>query len=156
MSMEHIDRFDLDGEYQIYRTSSAGDDQFYCRMGRFFADAGIRKELGGPLTDSPDHVWLVVMRGGEIVAFSSYRFDAAKGVAWFNETYVFPEHRRRGLFGRLFDIKYELCVEAGARVVKGLANTTSRPMFERRGWRVASVRGSWTYYDKEVERVIPV
>lgn len=155
--MKHVDRFDLGGEYQIYRTSSADDVQFYCRMGRFFADAGIRKELGGPMSDSPNHVWLVVVRGGEIVAFSGCRFNADRSVAHFTETYVLPEHRRKGLFGRLFDIKYDLCVAAGARVVKGLANAASRPTFERHGWRVASVRGQWTYYDKEVERdVIPV
>lgn len=153
-SMRYVANY---GQYVILADSSAETgDEFYRRMGRYFADPAIRKELGGPLSDGPDYVWLLVYHEGQIVAFSSYRFDAAKGVAWFNETYVFPEHRRRGLFGRLFELKYELCVEVGARVVKGLANAGSRPMFERHGWRVASVRGSWTYYDKEVEHVVAV
>lgn len=144
-------------DYIIYRDSSAENgDEFYRRMGRFFADATIRKELGGPMTDSPDHVWLVVLYHREIVAFSGCRFSADRSTAWFTETYVLPEHRRRGLFGRLFELKYKLCAEAGARVVKGLANANSRPMFERHGWRVASVRGSWTYYDKEVARVVAI
>lgn len=144
-------------DYCIYRSSSVADGDFYCRMGRFFADPGIRKELGGPLSDSPDHVWLLVtsVHTGEIVAFSGCRFNAGRSAAWFTETYVFPEHRRRGLFGRLFDLKYELCAAEGARVVKGLANAMSRPMFERHGWRVTSVRGSWTYFEKQLEVITP-
>lgn len=138
-----------DGEYRIYVDSSTqSGDEFYRRMGRCFADPGIRKELGGPLTDSPDHTWLLVYRDDELVAFSGWR--RIGDIAWFTETYVFPAHRRAGLFTRLFDLKYDLCA-AEARVVKGLANTLSRPLFERRGWRVSSIRGSWTYYEKKVE-----
>ena len=153
--MKHIEDF---GDYAIYRDGSAENAEFYCRMGRFFADAGIRKELGGPMTDSPDHVWLLVMdnNSGEIVAFSGCRFNADRSVAWFTETWVSPEHRRKGIFSRLFELKFDLCAAEGARVVKGLANAWSRPIFERHGWRVASVRGSWTYYEKEVSHAITV
>lgn len=147
--MKHLETFN---GYSIYQTNSRDNPHFWCEMGRFFADKQIRKELGGPLDDSADHIWLVVKdQTGEIVAFSSCRFNQDRSVAWFNETCVFPLHRRRGLFTRLFELKYRLCVAEGARVVKGLANALSRPMFEKHGWRVASVRGSWTYYEKVVE-----
>mgnify|MGYP003620175280 CR=1 FL=1 len=155
--MKLIEEFDDDTA--IWKSSSARDDrEFYGRMGRIFADAGIRKELGGPITDSPDHVWLLVIEddSDEVVAFSGCRFNADRSIAWFTETYVFPEHRRRGLFGRLFQLKFDLCAAEGARVVKGLANASSRPMFERHGWRVTSVRGSWTYYEMEVTHDLAV
>lgn len=147
--MNIIERF---GEYGIYRDSSSESAGFYCRTGRFFADATIRKELGGPLTNSPSHIWLLAADTTEqrdIVAVSGCRLQGK--VAWFTETYVCPEHRRRGLFARLFELKYALCVTEGAQRVRGIANSLSRPMFEQHGWRVTSVRGSWTYYEKEVE-----
>jgi N-acetylglutamate synthase-like GNAT family acetyltransferase len=95
-------------------------------------------------------VWLIVRSGDEIVAISSYQYDPAKRAAIFNETYVFPDHRERGLFGHLFDLKYQLCVEAGAKLVKGLANGRSSGLFENRGWEMVSQRGKW----KRFERVV--
>ena len=153
--MIFITYFDAeDTQYSIYGDSSTeSGSAFYARMGRFFADAGIRKELGGPMSDSADHAWLIVLDNNtaEVVAFSGFRLNADKSIAWFTETYVMPEHRRRGLFGRLFELKHDLCAAEGAKVVKGLANAKSKPTFERHGWQVTSARGQWTYYEKVTE-----
>ena len=137
--------------YTIYQDSSAeSGDEFYARMGRFFANGAIHKELGGAMTDSPDHVWLLAYDRDQIVAFSGCRFNADRSVATFTETWVAPAHRGRGLFERLFALKYDLCVEMGAQVVKGLANAASAAMFEGHGWQPTSVRGQWTHYEKRV------
>lgn len=147
--------------YTIYQDSSAqSGDAFYARMGRFFANGSIHKELGGAMTDSPDHVWLLAYEGEEdnrqIVAFSGCRFNADRSVAWFTETWVDPAHRNNGLFEQMFTLKFRLCVEIGARVVKGLANPASAAMFKRHDWQPTSVRGQWTHYEKHVESSAPV
>lgn len=145
--MKHIETF---GDYDIYQDSRVESDDFYCRMGRFFADSDIRKALEGPLDDSDQHTWLIAITGGEIVAISSYQYNPATRLAVFNETYVFPVHRERGLFGRLFDLKYQLCIEAGAKLIRGLANGRSSGLFEDCGWEMVSQRGKWKRFKKVV------
>ena len=154
--MKHIESFD---KYQICQDSSAeSGHQFYALMGRFFASASIRRELGGPMSDDANHVWLMAYEKGgeEIVAFSGVRFNADRTVATFTETWVAPEHRNNGLFDRLFTLKYDLCAASGARVVKGMANAASAAAFERHGWQATAVRGSWTHYEKRVQTAAPV
>lgn len=146
--MKHLEKF---GDYDIYQDSRVDSEDFYCRMGRFFADKDIRKALEGPLDDSDQHVWLIAMLDGQIVAISSLQFDPAKSTGIFNETFVYPAHREKGLFARLFDIKYQICVELGAKVVKGLANGKSSGMFELRQWDVTTRRGKWTGFQKKVD-----
>lgn len=148
--MNYIESFD---RYELFQDSSAASgDDFFRHMGRFFADPAIRKELGGPMSDSERHVWLMArsMDTGEIVAFSGVRFSVDRRVAWFTETWVSPDHRNNGLFERLFTLKYDMCVAAGARTVYGMANPISAAMFERHGWQVASQRGQWSHYEKHV------
>ncbi len=145
--MKHLEKYK---NYNIYLDSRVISDDFYCRMGRLFADRDIRRELEGPLDDSDQHTWLIVMYDDEIVAISSYQYDPNKRIATFNETYVFPNHRNCGLFARLFDLKYRHCVEAGARLAKGMANEKSSGLFEQHDWTIASQRGKWTRFEKVV------
>lgn len=128
------------------------DRRFYCYLGPFFCNPAVIKELEGPVYDGPDYKWLVARDGLKIVAFSSCR-NAGKGIWWFNQTWVDPQYRRRGIYRHLFALKESLCAQSGASVLKGTALTISKQLFEEHGWTVTSHRGPrWTWYKKNLEK----
>jgi GNAT superfamily N-acetyltransferase len=136
-------------KYEILLTDNS-DHGFYCSMGKFFSSKEIIKELEGPIFDADNYRWLVVKLNAEIVAFSSCR-DAGGGVWWFNQTWVHPSHRRKGIYRKLFKLKTAYCLEQGATVLKGMANLLSKPLFDVSGWTETSKRGPrWTWYEKKV------
>lgn len=135
------------GDFEIYQTSSLEPD-FYCGMGRYFADKQIVKELEGPMFNDDSYVWLIAKLDNQVVGFSSCRFDE-KG-AHFGITYIIPDYRRKGLYRSMFLLKQELCVGRDVRVISGLANPVSKAVFDANGWTVSRQAGKWTYYKKEV------
>lgn len=139
--------------YAIYEDDGASHD-FYCRMGRFFASKQVVKELEGPMFDDVHHVWLLAIKEGEIAAFGAVRFDEiGKGVANLTVVYVLPEHRRKGLYRHLFSLREQMCINRGAKLIRGLANPISKTVFEQSGYAISRVAGKWTHFQKEVKRV---
>lgn len=134
----------------IYEHLKSSDNPayFWPIVGPVMASKPIVKELEGPLYDSPNHHWVLAFHEGKLAAVSSYILTGT--TAQFQETYVFPEHRRKGLFSALFDLKYQYCVEAGVTLIKGLANPLSKPVFISRGWNETGRRGKWTIFQKAV------
>lgn len=141
--------------YTIYEDDGATPD-FYCRMGRFFASKQVVKEMEGPMFDDEHHVWLLAMKDDKIAGFSSCRFnELPKGVAHFGVTYILPEHRRKGLYRHLFQLKEALCVKHKAKFLRGIANPISKQLFIDCGWAELRQTGKWTHYQKEVDCVEP-
>lgn len=140
-------------DYTIFEDDGATHD-FYCRMGRFFASKQVVKELEGPMFDDEHYVWLLAMKDGKIAGFSSCRLDELnKGIAHFGVTYVLPDHRRKGLYRHMFELKEQLCIKHNPAFLRGLANPLSKKVFEDRGWATTRLAGKWTYYQKEIARV---
>lgn len=138
------------GDYTIFEDDGATPD-FYCRMGRFFASRQVVKELEGPMFDDVGYVWMIAMKDGKIAGFSSCRLDELnKGIAHFGVTYILLEHRRKGLYRHLFELKEQLCIRHKPKLLRGLANPLSKNVFEQNGWKVQRTAGKWTYYQKEV------
>ncbi len=136
--------------YKIFLATNK-DRHFFCQMGRFFASREIIRELEGPMFDAEGYHWLLAKDGLEIIGFSSCR-DAGNGVWWFNQTWVHPEHRRKGIYRKLFQLKEIFCTDAGATVLKGTALTHSKALFEENDWTVTSTRGPrWTWFEKRLE-----
>lgn len=123
------------------------DAQFWSLLGPVATSPDVHKALGGPLADSPSHVWLIAIKNGETVAVSSYQIDD-KGNGRFNETYIIAPERGNGLYEKLFDLKWQLCTEDGAKLVKGMANSASKKVFEKRGWAVTRATVNWTFFEK--------
>ena len=114
------------GEYRVYLDSSTeSGNTFYCRMGRFFADREVAKELAEPLYDSATSLWLMATdAAGNIVAFGylDTRDMARKGEALVTYGWVAPDHRCAGLHTALFEARLRLAGELGAITVFGVAN----------------------------------
>ena len=142
------------GDYRIYLDSSAeSGNTFYCRMGRFFADRQIGKDLAEPLYDSPTSHWLMATdAAGNIVAFGCLDAERMekKGEAVMAFGWVAPEHRGAGLHTAIFEARLRLAGELGARTVFGVANGRSHKTFERHGFQVVRVNGQYTYFRKEL------
>lgn len=143
------------GDYRIYLDSSAeSGNTFYCRMGRFFADKEIGKELAEPLYDSPTSLWLMATdAAGNICAFGCLDTERMekKGEAVMTFGYVLAAHRNKGLHMALFEARLRLAGEIGARTVYGVANGRSKATFERHGFTVVRVNGQYTYFRKELQ-----
>lgn len=147
--MQKVSEF---GEYSIFEDDGASPD-FYCRMGRFFASKQVVKELEGPMFDDPSHTWLIAMRDDKIAGFGAVRFDEMRrGIANLTVVYILPEHRRRGLYRHLFGLREQMCVRRGAKFIRGVANPTSKIVFEQFNYTIARVAGKWTHFQKEVNR----
>jgi GNAT superfamily N-acetyltransferase len=144
------------GDYRIYLDSSAeSGNTFYCRMGRFFADREVARELAEPLYDSATSLWLLATDAvGTICAFGCLdsRDIVKKGEALVTYGWVAPEHRNAGLHTAIFEARLRLAEELGARTVFGVANGRSHKTFERHGFAVVRVNGQYTYFRKELRR----
>lgn len=142
------------GEYRVYLDSSTeSGNTFYCRMGRFFADREVAKELAEPLYDSATSLWLMACdAAGDICAFGCLdtRDMARKGEALVTYGWVAPDHRGAGLHTALFEARLRLAGELGAITVFGVANGRSHKTFERHGFHVVRVNGQYTYFRKEL------
>jgi GNAT superfamily N-acetyltransferase len=141
--------------YRIYLDSSAASgDRFYCRMGRFFADRQISRELEEPMFDGPDCHWLIAFDDDRVAAFGC--LDASRlarhGEALLTYGYVLPEHRGRRLHTALFAARLRLAGELGATVVRGVANDSSRRTFAGNGFDVVRQAGRFTHFRKRLDR----
>lgn len=138
-------------EYNGYTIYLAHPDQkdasFWQALGPLATSPDVHKTLAGPVADTEHHSWLLATKDGRTVAISSYTLEGDR--AHFNETYVIPDERGGGLYERLFDLKYDLCVIDGAKMVKGMANGRGRGMFEKRGWTLTRETKNWAWFEKE-------
>lgn len=140
-------------EYRIYLDSvRTSGDRFYCRMGRFFADRDIARELEEPIFDSAESNWLLAYDGDAIVAFGC--LDASRlekhGEVLLTYGYVLPDYRQRGLHTALFHARLKLAEAFGASAIRGVANGNSRKTFEAHGFSVVRQAGRFTYFRKEL------
>lgn len=142
------------GDYKIFEDSSAeSGNTFYCRMGWFFANREIARDLAEPMFDSPTARWLMATDGaGAIVAFGCLDLERMerKGEAVLTYGYVMPGHRNQGLHTALFEQRIKLAQELGARTLFGVANGRSKHTFEKHGFNVVRVNGQYTYFRKEL------
>jgi GNAT superfamily N-acetyltransferase len=123
--------------------------RLYTMLGRHFASRSVHKELGGPIYDDENTLWVVMRDSAELAAFGAVRI-AANGVVWLDYAYVEQRYRGTGLHSRLLDERLRIAHELGAvriRTVTQLAAVAE--MFERRGFRCTSRRGAWSYYEGE-------
>lgn len=143
------------GDYNIMLDSSSeSGNAFYCRMGRFFADRQIAKDLGEPMYDSDTSYWVLVYKGNEICGFGCLETEKLNktGEAVITYGYVLPEHRKQGLHAALFEARLRLAAELGAQSVRGVANSSSRRLFEANGFENTRETKNYVFFSKELSR----
>jgi hypothetical protein len=141
------------GDYEIWMDSSdSSGDEFYKRMGKYFADRQIRKELEEPLSDGPGFRWLIAYKKNEIAGFACLNAEnlEKRGEAWLTYAYIFEPHRKNGLHSILFDERIVIAKQMKVKVLRGVANEKSYDVFVKNGFEIQSERGRFTYFKKEM------
>lgn len=143
------------GEYKFWLDGSGTSGKlFYAEMGRFFSSREVHKELGGSIFDSPEHIWVLVKHEREVVGFGSMdasRFEKS-GIVFLDWMYIVPEHRKKGLYAKLFEVRLTLAKEMGTKIVRGATSSAiAHRMFKKHGFYKWQDRGSWIYYEKEMK-----
>lgn len=130
-------------EYRfMVRRSADGEEQFFAKMGRFFASTAIRKEIGGsPLSDLPRSHWLTFSdENGRVIAF--LLVEMREKIIRIKDGYVEPDHRGQKLLSQLIAHACDLArsneCDVVARVRKG-----ARKHFSASKFKVLSTTGDW-------------
>jgi GNAT superfamily N-acetyltransferase len=127
-------------EFDIIRMTNA-DPRFYHLVGPFLARRAIAKELGGPLWDEDAMRWFIAVgRDQRVYGFGVLR-EVAR-VIWFDNTYVLPEWRGRGVYRALLSARLAVCPPGS--VVRAVATSKSIAALQRRGFTVRRQRGQWS------------
>ena len=126
------------------------DAEFWRTMGPLFTSKQIIKDLEGPMFDDDTYHWIIVYDDNyKIAGFTSLttaRID--KGIIECTAAYVLPEHRHNGVYRELFKQRALLGFELGAVELRGVANPTSKKVFEDAGWKATRTAGKWTHFRK--------
>jgi GNAT superfamily N-acetyltransferase len=75
------------------------DPDFWLLMGRNFASAAIRRELGVPMSSDESYLWLLAMESGKVIGFCAIATNK-KGDT-IRHLYVVAEKRGQGIGGKL-------------------------------------------------------
>ena len=113
----------------IIQTMSQDSEGFWELMGRFFADRGIRKELGMAMSSDERYTWFIAVEDSAVLGFCA-AVDMHAGVE-FKHRWVLPSRRDQGIGRALFEARLNF---AGDRPVKAIVVPSVQALFERHGF----------------------
>lgn len=144
-----------EAELRIVRDSEAQSGRgLFARIGPLGFDPEVHRELEGPMVHRPGTIWVLALdEADDVVACASLHTDrlAGSGLVEFDNAYVRPAYRQRGLHGQMFTIRLSIATELGATTARGFARPTARLAFEAHGFRVKSERGKWRIYERRLD-----
>ncbi len=141
-------------------------DVFWAKMGQFFASPAIRKELGLAMSDSPNHIWVVVTEGDGV---SSNGLDSPvmgfgaivrkKDVCQLVHAYVLPEYRRRGVYREI--LAHRILIATGCKVqaIRATCTEMSRHALKARGFVEVGTRGKYDLMElktADIKTTLPI
>lgn len=121
------------------------DAGLWSAIGKYFASAELRKELGGPMSSNDNYHWFVSSHKGEINGFAA--LEIKKSGVWFRHSYVFESSRNNGVYGELLKARMNFCQQQGVDIVPMItcvATGDSLPSLQKIGFKVISERGKYT------------
>jgi len=128
--------------YPPIRYMHQDDPSFWCIMGRFFADSDLRRQLGGPLSSTPEYHWLVSMDGDTVAGFSAIQIRPS-GKCEFRHAYVLPDYRNRGINERMIELRIALAVKQGGTQILAIVDPKRKAKYARHGFTEYGTRGKW-------------
>lgn len=122
------------------------DPDFYRLMGRHLGHSPASVELDTEVYDRPGKQWWLALRyrwwwpRPQVVGFCGLALDSisAPSTAKFENFWVHPEHRRRGIGRQLFDARLNFCYEYPhcRLTIIGYAADASLPLYRKAGFEV--------------------
>jgi ribosomal protein S18 acetylase RimI-like enzyme len=125
---------------------------FWSKMGRFFASAKVRSDLGGYVTsDTRFTWWLAFDDANQVMGFCASRRDKTGAQVYLTYDYVLPNLRGQGIYCALFQARLEAVLQdANIKRLFAVCGKMSLGMYEKHGFVTYGQRGGYTL----VERIV--
>lgn len=78
------------------------DEGFWGLMGRYFASAKVKRELGVAMSSDETYSWFVAFKDGDLAGFCA--MSPEKHGSRLRHVYVLPEHRSNGIATQLVGV----------------------------------------------------
>lgn len=124
------------------------DRDFYGILGWFFGSRLVARDLGMPVFDDDNRVWVVAMHEGRPVACSSIEIKGSR--AAIKSAWVRPEHRSNGIYSRMLLERLKIAEKASVKVITATATEASRKALVKCGFENAGMRGKYYLMRKEL------
>ncbi len=124
------------------------DKEFYYILGWFFGSRQIARELGMPIYDDENRVWVVTMFAGDPVSCGSIEIKGHK--AAIKSAWVKPEHRGKGIYTRMLSERLRVAQDASVKVITATATEASRKALLKHGFEHVGMRGKYYLMRKEM------
>lgn len=120
--------------------------EFYSKMGKFFAEKIYTKQMPY-IYNSDEKVWFVIEENNLVVAFSSMIIKPNK--IELTTAYVEKEHRGKGLFKQLTDVRLEFCKDKKLPIYTTTEHNFIKEYFEKRGFNTYKKTKNYFFLVKE-------
>ena len=125
-----------------------GDSDFYSVMGWFFGSRQIARELGMPVYDDDNRIWIVVAFSSNPIACSSIEIKGDR--AAIKSAWVKPEHRGKGISSRMLAERLKIAESTGMKVITATATEFSKNALIKHGFENIGMRGRYYLMRKEI------
>lgn len=126
-------------------TPELHDKFFYGEMGYFFGEKSIRQEMGGwQIYNKPNATWFICYDNLKIVGFCAMYTESTHIL--FDNFYVLPEERGRGISNLLFDKRMDFCKQFNVELRAITDNPIQMRHYKRWNFEEYGKRGRYTKY----------
>ena len=122
------------------------DDELWRRIGRYFADRKIRRDLGGPMSSDDTYTWWIAEKDGAVAGFAA--IEAGKSAMILRHSYVLAPHRGNGVYAALLAARIAFAKAAAAKLIRTTATSMSLPKLLKAGFTAISDRGQYTVVER--------
>lgn len=115
-----------------------------------------RHRIASPGVDS-DNGAVVAERDGQIIGFIVFSIQERWNLAWIEFGFVFPEHRRHGVYTTLWNELIEYCRDLKLPAIRGGTNYNNKPLqafAEKMGREPVTLIHSYIIPPKETSNAI--
>jgi predicted GNAT family acetyltransferase len=124
-----------------------GKDDFWERLGPYFASRDVERELGVSLTSNESHTWWLAFDNGNLVGFAAAE-QLKNGTNILRHAWIEPEWRGEGVHERLVDRRLEDLTEAGETNFRVTVTDDGIERYRDRGFEEARTRGQYTILER--------
>jgi L-amino acid N-acyltransferase YncA len=127
-----------------------GNEEFWAKMGPFFASPTVRNAVGGFMTSDARFTWWVAFERGRVIGFCAARADK-KNAMYLTYAYVLPDHRGQGVYDALFHARMKDVLKTNPTRLWAVVNPKSEKIFYSEGFVKTGARGQYDIVERVEE-----
>jgi predicted GNAT family acetyltransferase len=125
-----IPKYEINMKISYKIVELTGDD-IYSVIGKFAMSRSIYNELKLPLFMEENQRWFICKKENAIVGFCSF-ITEKNGTVHFKSTYVFPEHRKNGVYAAMLEHRLKA---TDSKRIMCMATQYSEPILKKYGFK---------------------